>query len=265
MGEDLPLLEGILIYLPELKKRTMNSYGFFRVAAATPLVKVADVTANLQQICALVDRAEADGRFPGTVRDRLYLRRPLRPAAADRGGGTGGPRPGGLPPRQVGDGGGRRAGPLRRPALQLRGRPPRREGPGHCPEGVHADIQRILRVPLVRQRRGLPGRRRAADPLCRGRGALLAEPAVHPRRDDLRRGALRGPVDPGPAVFLACRCRGAGHRQPFRQQRGHHEASLPQGPGRKPERPYGQRLCVLLLRLWRIHPGPGLRRLFDDL
>ncbi|MBO6083164.1 MAG: NAD(+) synthase, partial [Bacteroidales bacterium] len=39
----------------------MKNYGFLRVAAATPLVKVADVTANLQQICALTDRAEADG------------------------------------------------------------------------------------------------------------------------------------------------------------------------------------------------------------
>ena len=39
----------------------MENYGFFRVAAATPRVKVADVASNLASIRSLVDRAEADG------------------------------------------------------------------------------------------------------------------------------------------------------------------------------------------------------------
>ena len=39
----------------------MKNYGFLRVAAATPKVKVADVAWNLSEILALTDRAEADG------------------------------------------------------------------------------------------------------------------------------------------------------------------------------------------------------------
>ena len=39
----------------------MENYGFFRVAAATPKVKVADVQFNMAEIQALVHRAEADG------------------------------------------------------------------------------------------------------------------------------------------------------------------------------------------------------------
>ena len=39
----------------------MNNFGFFRVAAASPRVKVADVAFNLSQICSYIDKAVSDG------------------------------------------------------------------------------------------------------------------------------------------------------------------------------------------------------------
>ena len=38
----------------------MDNYGFIRVAAATPKVKVADIKYNTEIICELIDRAEQD-------------------------------------------------------------------------------------------------------------------------------------------------------------------------------------------------------------
>ena len=35
-------------------------YGFIRVAAAVPVVKVADVDANVEEICKLAEEAEND-------------------------------------------------------------------------------------------------------------------------------------------------------------------------------------------------------------
>ena len=38
----------------------MDNYGFIRVAAATPKVKVADIKYNTEIICELIDKAEQD-------------------------------------------------------------------------------------------------------------------------------------------------------------------------------------------------------------
>lgn len=52
-------------------------YGFIKVAAAVPAVKVGDVVYNVQQIESLIAQAEGKGVevmvFPGTVPDGLYL------------------------------------------------------------------------------------------------------------------------------------------------------------------------------------------------
>ena len=38
----------------------MENYGFIRVAAAVPKVKVADVKYNVDSICSIIDKAEKD-------------------------------------------------------------------------------------------------------------------------------------------------------------------------------------------------------------
>src|SRR5579859_439271 len=47
-------------YLPEVR-RVMIEYGFLRVAAATPLVRVADCAFNAEHLLALMGRAEGEG------------------------------------------------------------------------------------------------------------------------------------------------------------------------------------------------------------
>ncbi len=42
------------------KDKKMKNYGFMRVAAASPRVKVADVNFNVDEICRIADKAEAD-------------------------------------------------------------------------------------------------------------------------------------------------------------------------------------------------------------
>ena len=59
----------------------MTHHGFLRVAAASPVLRVADCAFNAERILALMARAESEGVavlvFPGTVADRLHLRRPV--------------------------------------------------------------------------------------------------------------------------------------------------------------------------------------------
>lgn len=58
-----------------MKDCKMKDYGFVRVAAAVPVVSLADPAENAAKICELIDRAEEKKglacRVSGTVRDGI--------------------------------------------------------------------------------------------------------------------------------------------------------------------------------------------------
>ena len=194
---------------------SMNTHGFLRVAAACPDLRVADCPFNADRTLALLQQAEDAGRQPRRLprdgADRLHLPRPVPPPAAParRRGGAGaawstqgakvfrGVAVVGLP--LVG----------RRAALQLRRRDPRRQGARRRPQDVPAELQGVLRRPLLR-----PGRQRR-----RHRPSRVAGQSV-PFGTDLlfdcrnvpgfvaRRRDLRGPVDAGAAEFARRRSPG---------------------------------------------------------
>ena len=98
--------------------------------------------------------ASLRSHLSGAERDRLHLRRPVRPGAPARRRGSrrGGDR---RRQRQAGaDARHRRPRAPRRTALQLRRRPARRAHSRHRPQDLSRRQQRILRAALVRLRAG---------------------------------------------------------------------------------------------------------------
>ncbi len=239
-------------------------FGFVRVAAAVPPLRVADVDFNLQQILDFARKAEAEGAqvvvFPElsltsyTAGD-LFHQHLLLDRAADAllalADASSAIRPllvVGVPARGRGQ------------PVQHRGgrRPGRHSRPGA--EDLHPGLQGVLRRAVVRLGSRPGGDRSESRRPGRPRRQRPALPRPGDRRPRHRRRDLRRPLGPAPAEFVPGAPRRASDRQPVGLQRAGREGRLPAIAGRAAVGPGDLRLRLRVVRRRRIEPGRGLRR-----
>ncbi len=158
-------------------------HQFIRVGACVPHVAVAEPAHNGDAVEALLAEGDAGARradgIPRTVPLGLRDRRFVVSGCAARCGREPNRPPGPGQPRPVPGVCRRRAAALVRPSLQLRHRDPSRPAARRRPEGLSAELPRVLRAPAFhlghRRRRPVDRRRRAQRPVRR-------RPAVRRRR-----------------------------------------------------------------------------------
>lgn len=238
----------------------MDSFGFLKVAAAVPHVRVGDCDFNAERMAAMADEAAQRGveivAFPElaltayTCGDLL-----LQPAlldAADEALARLVRDTRKLPLTMI-------AGPVapRTNALQLRRGLHAGAHTGRRPQNLYPRLYGILREPLVRI-----GRRhlRRDDPR-RGAGCgFRRRPHVRGQRHGVRRGAVRRPLDGSAALVAHGTQRREGDLQPLGIARGRRQARLPAAARSATVGTHDRGLCLLLGRLRRIIDRPGIRR-----
>ena len=213
----------------------MDSFGFLKVAAAVPHVRVGDCDFN----------------------DGLHLRRPAAATRTARRGRRGVSKAGTRHAQVAADA--HRGGPVapRTNALQLRRGLHAGAHTGRRPQNLYPRLYGILREPLVRI-----GRRhlRRDDPR-RGAGCGFRHgPHVRGQRHGVRRGNLRRPLDGSAALVAHGTQRREGDLQPLGIARGRRQARLPAAARGAAVGTHDRGLCLLLGRLRRIIDRPGIRR-----
>ena len=246
----------------------MLPHGFLRVAAASPVLRVADCAFNADRILALMRRAEAESVavlvFPelsltGYTCADLFQQSVLQRGALDalehllRAGGEafGGVALVGLP-LAVDDQVFNCAAVLHRGRLL-----------GLVPKSFIPNYKEFY------ERRWFAAAAAARSRQVHVLGATVpfgADRLFTADGDgrDARRRNLRGPVGAHPAQFEPGPGRGHGARQPVGQQRGHRQGRLPPATGGQPVRTVHGRLRLRLLRRLGIDHGRGVRRPLPD-